>query len=56
MFNENRDWQLDSMKIGTLYDYDQYIIKSYSSNICHTPDRKSTQTDSILLSYRIPPF
>ena len=50
MYNENRDWHLDSMKIGTLYDYEKGIIKSYSSYICHTPARKSTQTN------RIPPF
>ena len=38
------------MEIETLYDYDQDVIKSYSSYICHTPARKNTQT------YNIAPF
>ena len=53
LYNENRDWHLDSLEIGTLYDYDQDVIKSYSSYIYHTPARKNTHTNSIL-SYRIP--
>ena len=30
--------------------YDQDVVKSHSSYICHTPDRKNTQTNTI------PPF
>ena len=36
--------------------YDQDIIKSYSSYISHTPARTNTQTNSIPLSYTIPPI
>ena len=44
------DWHLESLEIGTLYEYDQDVIKSYSSYICHTPARKNVQTNNI------PPF
>ena len=46
--------------------YDQDVIKSYSSYICHTPARKDTQANGILLfpkasplpfsKFPIPPF
>ena len=54
-YNENRDWHLNSIEIGTLQPI-QDAIKSYSSYICHTSAIKNTQTNSIPPFLQNPPF
>ena len=39
------------MEIGTLYDYDQDVIKRYSDYICHTPARKIPRLTAFLTPF-----
>ena len=39
------------MEIGTLYDYDQDVIKRYSGYICHAPARKIPRLTAFLTPF-----